>query len=210
MMLIDYSSDFVYSMAKQSFRWKQVIHTRKLMRLVTAAISCKHRPCVWSIFYIALFTHRQLLALFSGSCKTEPLADSHVSWVTCTLWEECTDIVLCDRTNRTGRTPANKQTNTNNWFKDTVILQEDFLQFGKVIHSFQIFYGVVISLQDLQAWKQFNFQKKKQTMLIFLKEHSPCRTYNWIWTGALSPPGTATWWTEEAAAAADWTTDWYG
>lgn len=57
--------------------------------------------------------------------------------------------------------------NMNNWFKDTVILQEDFLQFGKVIHSFQIFYGVVISLQDLQAWKKFNFQKKKQTILIF-------------------------------------------
>lgn len=79
-------------------------------------------------------------------------ADSHTSWVTSTLWEECTNIIkwsprLCQ--NRTGCSPANKQL----WFKDTVVLQEDFLQFGKVIHSLQVFYWVVISLQDLQVWQ---------------------------------------------------------
>lgn len=54
-----------------------------------------------------------------------------------------------------------------NWFKDTVVLQEDFLQFGKVIHSFQVFYGVVISLQDLKAWRgHFNYLTEEEVINI--------------------------------------------
>lgn len=38
--------------------------------------------------------------------------------------------------------------------KDTVIPQEDFLQFRQLIDSFQVFYVVVVGLQHLQVWRE--------------------------------------------------------
>lgn len=60
-----------------------------------------------------------------------------------TLEEDCTGIICKDDSDATEQHILR--------FEDTVILQEDFLQFGKVIDSFQVFYGVVISLQDLKT-----------------------------------------------------------
>lgn len=82
------------------------------------------------------------------------------SWFTHFLWQSyhlnnthCLSI-------RRNSSSIIKLMNMKSWFKDTVILQEDFLQFRKMIQSFQVFYRVVFSFQDLkqninmqEAWR---------------------------------------------------------
>ena len=100
------------------------------------AISCLHFFLFCIFFPLSARSHSELIHTHLESLVEEKK-------LTLVLQDKCSP--------RTGCSPAAAPMNINLRFKDTIILQGDLLQFGKVIDSLQVFYTVVISFQDLQV-----------------------------------------------------------